>query len=251
MRKSPYERSETASVATETEKYQVPKPSNELLLGSICAFIGGLLLLMSFASPYWLVSWHDTHSPFQRMGLWEFCFDRFRYPLYQFDKLFTGCYYVFSEEYRIVREWLLPGWLMAVQAFVTLALMASFLAQILTALSLTRWPLSLVLRYEWFLSGVAAFSTAFAGFFVFLAVSVFGGQCWRRDWLLYPNFNHLSWSYAFAVLSFFINFAAAACLALDMRKAWDRKQESRNLVMQMQQTNGAGSTHMFQAHPYI
>jgi hypothetical protein len=43
------------------------------------------------------------------MGLWEFCFDGFRYPRFQFDKKFTGCHYVFSEEYRIIREWLLPG----------------------------------------------------------------------------------------------------------------------------------------------
>lgn len=43
------------------------------------------------------------------MGLWTYCFDHFRYPHYQFDKLFDGCNTVFSEEYYVIREWLLPG----------------------------------------------------------------------------------------------------------------------------------------------
>lgn len=49
----------------------------------------------------------------------------------------------------MIREWLLPGWLMAVQAFVTLALILSFASQILLACVIVRWPLRTVLRYEW------------------------------------------------------------------------------------------------------
>lgn len=49
----------------------------------------------------------------------------------------------------------------------------------------------------------------FAATLLFLAVSIFGGECWRRDWLMYPNFNYLSWSYGLAVISmFFHGFAA-------------------------------------------
>lgn len=36
---------------------------------------------------------------------------------------------------------------------------------------------------------------------IFFAVLVFGVMCWSRDWLLNPNFNYLSWSYAFAVVA--------------------------------------------------
>lgn len=49
----------------------------------------------------------------------------------------------------MIREWLLPGWLMAVQSFVTLALMLSFTSQVLLACVIVRWPLRTVLRYEW------------------------------------------------------------------------------------------------------
>ena len=58
--------------------------SAALFYGSIASFIAGVLLLMSFASPYWLASWKDTQSPFVNMGLWEFCFYKFRHPDYQF-----------------------------------------------------------------------------------------------------------------------------------------------------------------------
>lgn len=60
-------------------------------------------------SPYWIQSYQETFSDFKHMGLWEYCFDQFRYPYYQFDKLFDGCHYIFSQEYYVIREWLLPG----------------------------------------------------------------------------------------------------------------------------------------------
>ena len=43
------------------------------------------------------------------MGLWEFCFFKFRHPDYQFDHLFNGCHPLYGEEYRLIREKLLPG----------------------------------------------------------------------------------------------------------------------------------------------
>ena len=64
---------------------------------------------MSFASPYWLQSWGGTESPFENMGLWEFCFHNFRHPDYQYDTLFDGCHWVWGNEYRYIREKLLPG----------------------------------------------------------------------------------------------------------------------------------------------
>ena len=182
------------------------------------------------------------------MGLWEFCFNHFRYPNYQFDKLFDGCHYIFSQEYYVIWEWLLPGiyfliiqsdlifeccrmkineltrpsrlfnsrlirsgWLMTVQAFMTLSLIISCLAQISATLLLVRWPLNFTFRYQWQILGTCMILNASKAFTLFLSVAVFGGQCWRRDWLLYPNFNYLSWSYAFAVISMGLAAGAAYC----------------------------------------
>ena len=137
---------------------------------------------MSFASPYWLQSWAGTESPFENMGLWEFCFHNFRHPDYQYDTLFDGCHWVWGNEYRYIREKLLPGknmlqwcikvrvigpqtsnytfwsisgWLIVVQFFATLALMASYSGQCITVALLLRWPLDIILRFEVWFCGTA------------------------------------------------------------------------------------------------
>ncbi|XP_011505538.1 PREDICTED: uncharacterized protein LOC105368256 [Ceratosolen solmsi marchali] len=211
-----------------------PKASNAVVFGGVITYVAGVLLVMSFTSPYWIQSYVETFSSFKHMGLWEYCFENFRYPYYQFDKLFNGCHHIFSQEYYVIREWLLPGWLMVVQAFVTLALLISFFGQAILILILIRFPLKFVLENEWLLSSIVCVCNGIAGALLFLAVSIFGGQCWRRDWMMYPNFNHLSWSYGLAVISFKFHTVGAFLLYLDARSNYRRRRESRNLVMQMQ-----------------
>lgn len=77
--------------------------SDATLIGASITYVAGLFLLLSFAGPYWIESYPEMFSSFKHMGLWEYCFDRFRFPSYQFDKLFHGCHYIFSE----VRSWFL------------------------------------------------------------------------------------------------------------------------------------------------
>ncbi len=122
-----------------------------------------LLLLMAFASPYWLVSWEDTMSPFKNMGLWEFCFFKFRHPDYQFDKLFTGCHALYSDEYRLIREKLLPGWLMVVQLFVCVVLILAFIGMLVQVALLLRYPLEVILRFEYHFCGLAFLCHALSG----------------------------------------------------------------------------------------
>ncbi|GBP63251.1 hypothetical protein EVAR_56632_1 [Eumeta japonica] len=222
---------------------EYPKASNATLIGSSLTYIAGLFLLFAFAGPYWLESYPEMFSEFKHMGLWEYCFNRFRFPSYQFDKLFHGCHYIFSEEYYVIREWLLPGWLMIVQAFVTLALMLSLLAQIVLACVVVRWPLRTVLRYEWICVSFAFICVALSSSFLFLAVAIFGGNAYRRDWLLYPSFNVLSWSYAFAVIAFMIFGVAAVLLYFEAQKLYELRREAKNLVAQMQHSQPSNTLH--------
>ena len=67
-----------------------------LVVGALLSYIGGLFLLMSFASPYWIESYDESFSSFKNMGLWEYCFKDFSYPYYQFPRLFNGCHNIFS-----------------------------------------------------------------------------------------------------------------------------------------------------------
>ncbi|KAJ0181203.1 hypothetical protein K1T71_003288 [Dendrolimus kikuchii] len=213
---------------------EYPKASNATLIGASVTYIAGLFLLFSFAGPYWIESYPEMFTSFKRMGLWEYCFDHFRFPAYQFDKLFHGCHYIFSREFYVIREWLLPGWLMAVQSFVTLALILSLIAQILLACVIVRYPLRTVLRYEWIFVSFAFFMVAVSSVCLFLAVAIFGGNCYRRDWLLYPSFNVLSWSYAFSVIASILFGIAALLLYLEAAKLYELRAEAKNLVAQMQ-----------------
>lgn len=215
------------------EKNDYPRASGYLVNGALLTYIAGLFLLIAFCSPYWVQSFEDTFSSFKHMGLWEYCFEHFRYPYFQFDKLFHGCHHVFSQEYYVIREYLLPPWLMAVQAFVTMSFLLSFGAQVIMALQLCRYPLDFVLQYEWILSGISFICTATTTVFMFFAICVFGASHARRDWLLYPNFNYLSWSYGLACLSFFFHLFAALVLAKEAKQSYELRRESRNLIMQM------------------
>ncbi len=44
---------------------------------------------------------------------------------------------------------------------------------------------------------------------MFLSVLIFGSCCWQRDWLLYPNYNYVSWSFALACFSCLAHIVAA------------------------------------------
>ncbi|XP_072396574.1 uncharacterized protein pck [Diabrotica undecimpunctata] len=218
----------------EEEKNNYPKASNYLVNGSLMTYIGGVFLMIAFCSPYWVKSYDDTFSEFKHMGLWEYCFDGFRYPYYQFDHLFDGCHHVFSQEFYVIREWLLPGWLMTVQAFVTMSFLLSFGAQVVMALQLTRWPLHFILQREYILSFINFVCVATVTVFMFLAVVIFGGSYVRRDWLMYPNFNYLCWSYGMACISLLFHGVAAYYMYKESKFSYERRRESKNLIMQMQ-----------------
>lgn len=68
--------------------------------GAIIAYVGSILLLMSFCAPYWIESFDSSFSSFKNMGLWEYCFKDFYYPYYQFPRKFNGCHNIFSHVSR-------------------------------------------------------------------------------------------------------------------------------------------------------
>lgn len=221
------------SKMTAESKQDYPKASETLVKGSIYTFVAGLFLLVAFISPYWISSYHDSFSEFKNMGMWQYCFDGFRYPYYQFDKKFTGCYGIYSSEYYVIREWLLPGWLLFIQLCVTLAFTFSYSAQIIQSCIIVRYPLQLILTYEYLATMVSFLLTAVSAGLLAFAVFLFPLNCWRRDWLLNPHYNHIAFSYYFALISFFIHCWSAWVLYKDSKRAWENRKESRNLVMQM------------------
>lgn len=62
----------------------------------------------------------------------------------------------------MIREYLLPGWLLTVQICITLAFILTFLTLGLLALELVRWPLKTVLQYEWLMTKISHIALAVA-----------------------------------------------------------------------------------------
>ncbi|XP_037039158.1 uncharacterized protein LOC119076482 [Bradysia coprophila] len=221
-------------MSTTIEKNEYPKASNALVIGAILTYIAAFFLLMSFCAPYWIESYPESFSSFKNMGLWEYCFKDFDYPFYQFPKQFNGCHNIFSFEYYVIREYLVPGWLLSVQAFITIAFILTFFSLIVMALELIRWPLKNVLRYEYLMTRVSFYCTAISSGSIFLAVCIFGGNAYRRDWLMYPKFNVLSWAYSLAVVSFMILAVASLILYKEAQVSYEMRRQAKTLVMQME-----------------
>lgn len=135
----------------------------------------------------------------------------------------------------MIREYLLPGWLMLVQLCVTLPFIFTFGALAIMACEICRWPLHFVLRYEWLLSTLSCIGIGISSFLLFIAVSVFGLNAYRRDWLMYPKFNVISWAYSCAVVAFMILGMSALLLLKESRTSYEQRREAKNLVMQMQE----------------
>lgn len=134
----------------------------------------------------------------------------------------------------MIREYLLPGWLLAVQICITLAFILTFVTLGGLALILIRWPLKIVLQYEWLMAKISFITLATASALIFFGILIFGLNAYRRDWLMYPSFNIISWSFAFAVVAMFIIGVAAVLLRRESKKAYEIRDQAKNLVMQME-----------------
>lgn len=69
------------------------------------------LTAIAFFSSSWLeVERRYYGSKFKRLGLWRMCFNSFSSPDdFQFRKFYVGCRWVFADEYKPIRRFLLPG----------------------------------------------------------------------------------------------------------------------------------------------
>ncbi|KAH6934953.1 hypothetical protein HPB50_002486 [Hyalomma asiaticum] len=117
-----------------------------------------------------------------------------------------------------------------IESMMTLALMFALGALVLLSVVLMRY----MLRFEIIFLLGAFILEAITAVPVFLSVAVFGGMCFDRSWLQYPNYNHLSWAYALAVVAFFFHTLAAVMLLGETFKARERRRRANNLIYNMQ-----------------
>lgn len=153
------------------------------------------------------------------------CFDKFKDFRHYYDYDFTGCWWIFEEEYDIIKDFLLPNFFIATQFFFTVTLTLMLIAAFLT------WLYCFCSRhhdkYILLLLCIGA-DLIIAGLSGLIAVLIFGANGDKRDWM--PNWEHndLSWSFAFAVIGSLLLFPAGALFLVEARRAKYRKlRESR------------------------
>merc|ERR1712176_613346 len=84
---------------------------------------------------------------------------------------------------------------------------------------------------------------------IFFCLALFGGMCWDREWLLYPNYNYPSWSYGVAVIAMVVNGVATFFMFIEARAAKERKERNQNLIQMMYPSaSGFGTGTMSSYH---
>ena len=81
-----------------------------------------------------------------------------------------------------------------------------------------------------------------AGLLLAAASLVFCASCWDRAWLLYPNWNYLSWGWAAALLASWAHAASAGLFLVEARRERGRRAENEELLFQLE------PGHIFSTH---
>ncbi|XP_015585785.1 uncharacterized protein LOC107263283 [Cephus cinctus] len=181
-----------------------------------------LLIVIAFTTPNWLQTDGKLENPqFNKIGLWQVCFQGIEDTHHFYDTKFVGCWWVFEEEYYIIHDLLLPDFFVATQFFftlcMTLLLIGGFLTALYTCCSRQHDKYQLLL---W----VIGANLTLAGICGIISVIIFGVHGDSRVWM--PNWEHndIGWSYALAVVGSFILVEAGILFLVEARRH-KKKQE--------------------------
>lgn len=194
--------------------------------GTVLALLATLFHILGFSTPHWLESFKQANSRFDRIGLWTACFHNFGYDRDQLGKLYDGCHWIYSYEYKPIFDWLNPRWLLAVQIMLTLGLIMN----VITCMMLLMGRFEKGMSYRDFSS---QFTTSLCMFLsailTGISVTIFGIKSdIDRLWFPRPDQNYLSWSFGLMVVSGFFGIFSGMCLMFDsFRIKWDEEKSSR------------------------
>ncbi|XP_029635854.1 uncharacterized protein LOC115211099 isoform X3 [Octopus sinensis] len=163
-----------------------------------------LFKIIGFSTSYWVNQSGEKPS---RIGLWEVCYREYT-PLGA-KKIFTGCWWLYSDSLSSVKEYVLPSWFISVQVMISLTfLLQGLVAVFLLCVLIHCCPIHvkpLILT----LSSIVMF---LCGLLITISLIVFGVKSEDRQWMPRPDQNYLSWSFGICVLSGFFSLFSAMCL---------------------------------------
>ncbi|OWF38886.1 uncharacterized protein LOC110465793 [Mizuhopecten yessoensis] len=192
--------------------------ADKSVVALVLSMIAVAFLVGAFASPYWVESFQKSDSRFIKAGLWEFCFNDYTFWKDYNGNRYKGCWYIFSDQYRPIWEWLSPHWFMAVQVMVSVALLFLVITTFTGILAVCH-------VFPEYLEEIILLGCSLVKFVIviiqFIVLVLFGVQKEDRQWVPRPDQNFLSWSYGLFAVSTIMTLAAAVTLlkaGLDLRK---------------------------------
>lgn len=76
---------------------------------TLLIFLSAAILAIAFVTPLWLESETIADQRFRRLGLWEACFDKIHDHHYRYDRVVTGCRWIFDEDFAFLIDFLEPS----------------------------------------------------------------------------------------------------------------------------------------------
>lgn len=76
---------------------------------TLLIFTAALTLAFAFTTSHWLESETIPDQKFQRLGLWEACFNKLYDDRYRYDRVVSGCKWLFDDDYSFMIDFLEPS----------------------------------------------------------------------------------------------------------------------------------------------
>jgi hypothetical protein len=175
------------------------------------AFVAFTLNLTANSSDQWWKSLRPG-SEFENIGLWQICFNHYRHRFDFYGKIYTGCWWIFSPEVRMLFSWISTEWYRVVQAFSTLSMLSMLFALIMIFMLATNRNLSKVSSRFILSSAVLTLTSAV---FMCIACITFGVKGKNRDWMPRWQENWYGWSFMIAIVACILEFLVGFILLFE------------------------------------
>jgi hypothetical protein len=201
---------------------------------AVFTFFAAIFTIIAFSTPNWLVS--DNRQPvkrFERLGLWEACFHKFRDTNYLYDREFVGCSWLFDEDYAFLLDFLEPPFFIATQVLYTIG----FVFLLFACIGVLAIQLCFVIDREIFAMKVLSVIMFLAALFSTIAVIIFGVRGDDRDWMPDHDHNFLSWSFGLAVVGVFFEWMSAILFWAESRILFKKELKREQQMFNLEPTN--------------
>lgn len=207
-----------------------------LMTALVCSLIAFFNLVISFVTPYWVISWPRVFSPFRKLGLWEACFAGQIVDRDPRQKSYHGCWWILSPELYDIRDWIMPPWFIVVQILITISLVVEAIAFIFIILIVVRTgsrdksgmgrrraPFNIVQASHYMTIATASMKA--------ISVIMFG-LAFKYDyfWLPNPELNYLHFSYGLCIVSTFFSIFSSMAHRVYRNIVWEEYHRPANLT---------------------